>query len=394
MFTKMSAGGLGLPHPHTVYYADHLAFYLSILNCDDPYVRHTARESLTLHMAKRKIATAVIGQKSFAGFSVIGDKLDKRAKVNWPRSNWVHLFEMLNREKIELKLNIDGLYTYHVTVDDGIVYQIESPTGFSMFYKDNKYTEFHRLLLDKEVQGRITREATDIDMTSSAHVLKNHNVKDEVRSFVLKGRLQLLPCRSLLHTYYPATYSKVCSLCNHPTDTVSHALNGCTKYSSNYQARHNRIVDLVHDKVVAYNANIKVIKDHIVKPNDFIETHSPSFETQARRPDIILIDKQNRTVKIVEVQVPFDAFLKLSYQTKFEKYVPLSMEINALGFYTEIIVLIVGSLGSVHNKFSSGLVHLGLTKHEANFLTKYCSISAILGSNIVWNLMRRDAHHM
>ena len=172
---------------------------------------------------------------------------------------------------------------------------------------------------------------------------------------------------------------------------MSHALNGCTKYNSNYQARHNRIVDLVHDKVVAFNANIKVIKDHIVKPSDFIETHSPSFETQARRPDIILIDKQNGTVKIVEVQVPFDAFLKLSYQTKFEKYVPLSLEINALGFYTEIIVLIVGSLGTVHNKFNSGLVHLGIPKHESNFLTKYCSISAILGSKIVWNLRRRDA---
>ena len=41
MFTPRSAGGLGLPHPRTVYYADHISFYLSVLNCDDIYMSET-----------------------------------------------------------------------------------------------------------------------------------------------------------------------------------------------------------------------------------------------------------------------------------------------------------------------------------------------------------------
>ena len=137
------------------------------------------------------------------------------------------------------------------------------------------------------------------------------------------------------------------------------------------------------------------IKDQLIKPTNFIETENRLFQTQACRPDITLtlIDVENKTVKIIEVAVPFDAFLDVSYQSKFEKYVPLSLEINELGFYSEIIVLIVGSLGNIHNRFSSGLVRLGLPKYEANFLTKFCSISAILGSKIVWNMRCKDVLH-
>ena len=64
------------------------------------------------------------------------------------------------------------------------------------------------------------------------------------------------------------------------------------------------------------------------------------------------------------------------------------MEINQIGFYSEI-VLIVRSLGNVY-RFSSGLVHLGIPKCETNFLAKYCSISAILGSETLWKLRCRD----
>ena len=89
MFTPRSAGGLGLPHPRTVYYAEHISFYLSVLNCDDVYVRNTARDSLNFHMVKRKVANAVLGQERFGEYAVVGNILDKKGKVNCPRSQLV-----------------------------------------------------------------------------------------------------------------------------------------------------------------------------------------------------------------------------------------------------------------------------------------------------------------
>ena len=124
---------------------------------------------------------------------------------------------------------------------------IESPKEFSLFYKQQKYSAFCNLWHEKKSQGRVARDATDLDMQISNCYLNNHNVHDNVRSFVLKGRLQLLPCYSLLHTYYPLSYDKRCMICNHPSETVSHSLSGCRKYKSIYEARQNRIVDLINN---------------------------------------------------------------------------------------------------------------------------------------------------
>ena len=60
------------------------------------------------------------------------------------------------------------------------------------------------------------------------------------------------------------------------------------------------------------------------------------------------------------------------------------MEINQLGYSAKIIVLVIGSLGHVHSKFISGLTKIGINKKEAKMLTKYCSISAVIGSSKVW----------
>ena len=103
MFVNKQAGGLGILHPRTHYYACRLAFFLSVLNSDDAHVRYTARTSLTLHMTRRKVTTAHEGDNQFAGYAVTNGKLDKRSKVNWPSSQWVNLFEMLHREGIVLK---------------------------------------------------------------------------------------------------------------------------------------------------------------------------------------------------------------------------------------------------------------------------------------------------
>ena len=97
-----------------------------------------------------------------------------------------------------------------------------------------------------------------------------------------------------------------------------------------------------------------------------------------------MIDKASKTVTLIEVSLPFDTFMNKCYESKFDKYFPLSLEINQFGFTTEVIVLIIGSLGNVHFRFVSGLMKCGLTKRESNNLSKYCSISSVIGSSKVW----------
>ena len=65
---------------------------------------------------------------------------------------------------------------------------------------------------------------------------------------------------------------------------------------------------------------------------------------------------------------------------------PLCQRISDLGYHCKIVVLIVGSLGSVHKKFISGLCMAGLSPRRARAIAKYCSISAAIGSKIIWKL--------
>ena len=152
--------------------------------------------------------------------------------------------------------------------------------------------------------------------------------------------------------------------------------------------RHNKITDLIFEKVNKYLSceNVVFFKDKFLKPSNFdhdIDINT-EFVTRNIRPDIAVVDHESKTVKLIEISTPFDAHIDLCFSSKCLKYSPLATEIDELGFNSEVIVFIVGSLGSIHSKFLSGLMKCSLPKHEAIFLIKYLNISSIIGSFKVW----------
>ena len=72
--------------------------------------------------------------------------------------------------------------------------------------------------------------------------------------------------------------------------------------------------------------------------------------------------------------------------SNFFEYSPFAVKIEELGFSTDIIVLIICSLGNIHYKFVSGLMICALPRHDAIFEAKYLSI---IGSFKIW---KKDVH--
>ena len=96
-----------------------MGFKLGTLNSDDPFVRATARESLDLHMSRRKVRMSEDPESSFAGYMVENGKLVKDSKIHFPRSQWCFLFELCNRENIFLRYNEESdMYFYAFTIDE------------------------------------------------------------------------------------------------------------------------------------------------------------------------------------------------------------------------------------------------------------------------------------
>ena len=125
-------------------------------------------------------------------------------------------------------------------------------------------------------------------------------------------------------------------------------------------------------------------KKKVLTTSQFIYDEGTRFSTNAIKPDIVTIDYENREVKIIEISTPYDSFIDIKYQSKFDKYFPLTLEISQFDFTAEVIVLVIGSCGLVHRNFVSGLAKCNVPKYEAKFLAKFCSISSIIGSYRIW----------
>ena len=239
----------------------------------------------------------------------------------------------------------------------------------------------------KECQGRIAR--IKVDQKASHSHLSNLKLSDSLVSFIVKARLQLSECNSLLHTYYPAAYPRSCNRCGFPWDTISHVLNNCRASKGAIKARHNRMLKIITTAVSDIHGDTDqtaILKDQLVKPCYFDHTQAlPAFEGVLHtRPDLCVINHSERSCLLIEVAVPFDPFLNDCYQNKFDKYLPLCQRIQDMGYSCKIIVLIVGSLGNVHPRFVSGLSLSGLPNVRAKSIARYCSISAMIGSKIIW----------
>jgi hypothetical protein len=396
MFSPRSEGGLGLFHPRSMYYAKKLSFMLSVLNSDDEQTRHTARTSLALHLTKRKCAVVsddADDDQNFAGYKTDAKgRLLKASKVTWRRSQWIHLNELCVKLEVKLHL-VDDQYVLRFCPDEDIQMTFSDPKALFTSFKRHQLRIRVETWRQLECQGRLAR-VTNVDHSLSSSHLTNLHLSDALVKFIIKARLQLLECNARLHTYYPEAVPQQCPRCGFFIETVSHLLNGCPKSKNSIQNRHNRVLDIIHRAVRDSNQGADIILDSPVTPSKFDDFSRDSFDgITSNRPDLCIIDKLNKTCMIAEVAVPFDVFLEDCYTNKFNKYFPLSQRIVELGYSCKVVVLLVGSLGLVHKRFVSGLNLLGVSPiRRAKGIAKYCSVSATIGSRIIWKQRCRDTN--
>ena len=101
---------------------------------------------------------------------------------------------------------------------------------------------------------------------------------------------------------------------------------------------------------------------------------------QKSQKTYVFIDHATRKCLIVEESVPFDVFVNDCYQSKLNRYLPLCQAITETGYDFKMIVLVVGSLSSVHCRFVSGLGLIGIPTSRVKRVAKYCSVNAMTGS--------------
>ena len=102
------------------------------------------------------------------------------------------------------------------------------------------------------------------------------------------------------------------------------------------------------------NEEVKVLWDINVQCDNVIE---------ARRPDIILIDKKERKVIIIDIAVPADVRVGEKEREKMEKYQDLKRKTGRLWKLkmVGVVPVVIGALGSVTKESDGWIEKLGIT---------------------------------
>ena len=105
------------------------------------------------------------------------------------------------------------------------------------------------------------------------------------------------------------------------------------------------------------------------------------------KPDIVL--RHENEVTIIDEACPYDLYIENLYQAKLNKYYCIRDLLQQNGLKCAIDAIIIGSLGTVHNKTLNVLLKAGMNKQQAKGLVKWCSTSCIIASRKIWNLRCR-----
>ena len=182
--------------------------------------------------------------------------------------------------------------------------------------------------------------------------------------------------------------SPLCRLCGEHTESVSHIVSECKKLAQKeYKRRHDKVAKIVHWKLCkkyelesedkwyehvpldcVENDRIKLLWDINVQCDHVIE---------ARRPDIILVNKESKVCAIIDVAIPGDIRVCEKETEKVEKYQDLRREIAKIWKMKEVkvIPIVIGALGCVSKSLGKWIDKLGI-----KIKTEYLQKTALLGT--------------
>ena len=87
---------------------------------------------------------------------------------------------------------------------------------------------------------------------------------------------------------------------------------------------------------------------------------------EARRPDLVVVDKKKRSCKIIDFAVPGGSRIEQKEKYKIEQYQELGRELQkTLNVKMKIIPLAVCSLGAIPKQFGNRLQQIGITAGTA-----------------------------
>ena len=241
----------------------------------------------------------------------------------------------------------------------------------------------------KKMYGQFAREMSEhVDKELSWNWLVRSDLKVQTEATICAAQEQALRTNYIKHRVDKTADNPLCRMCGERGETVQHIICECKKLAqSEYKRRHDNVAKLVHwtlcqkhslereekwyehcPEGIVENNEVKIIWDMNIQCDNVIE---------ARRPDMIVVDKKCKSCYIIDIAVPADCRVHEKENEKVEKYQDLKRELKRLWSMqkVQVIPIVVGALGSISKGFNGWLERLKI-KVNVGIVQK----SALLGT--------------
>ena len=241
-------------------------------------------------------------------------------------------------------------------------------------FKSRRAQELKKKWRGKAMYGQWLREMPEkIDQTKTWQWLSKGDLKVGTEALLCAAQEQALRTNYIKHRIDKVKDSPLCRLCGKRGETVQHIISECEKLAQReYKRRHDKVAKKVHwdlcvrsglecsekwyehdPEGAIENEDVKILWDINVQCDNVI---------QARRPDIIVIDKKKKEALIIDVAVPADTRVVEKEIEKIEKYQDLKREIVRLWeLRTAMVVpVVIGALGSITKNFKDWMEKLNI----------------------------------
>ena len=230
---------------------------------------------------------------------------------------------------------------------------------------------------EKALHGQYLRQIKEVRNDQCWAWLQNGDLKRETESFIVAAQNQSIGTNLVKAKMDKSQGDSLCRVCRKVVESIDHIVSGCSKLAQKECKRmHDNLGKIVHWKL-ARKCNFKAgDKWHEHEPESVLENEDYkilwdfSIQTdhviEARRPDLVVVDKKERICKIIDFAVPGDTRIEEKEKDKIEKYQDLRRELQKVwNVKVKIIPLVVGSLGAIPKQFGNRLKQIGITAGTA-----------------------------
>ena len=225
---------------------------------------------------------------------------------------------------------------------------------------------------EKPLHGQYLRETEDVKSMDTWLWLREGTLKKETESLLTAAQDQALRTNIIKTKIDKTSDCSLCRLCKEADETVIHIASQCSKLAQlEYKARHDKVAqalhwelcrknDLQHEKnwyehnpqSVVENDKCKILWDFTIQTDHYIT---------ARRPDIVVVDKDKKTCQLIDVACPGDKRVKEKEDEKVVKYQDLARELRKIwSMEVKVIPIVIGVLGTIPARLKDNLKEIGI----------------------------------